>query len=694
MPDVNIALPLVDAALAYRIAGLSVIATRNKAFVGGPTWTPFKQVIASEEQIAEMYMNEAANQVAIICGAVSGNLECLDFDSGGERYPAWLDMVYDAIPGLIDQLAVEATPSGGRHVLYRCPGAVIPGVQKLAMRPADGKVDCLIETRGEGAYFVCSPSPGYEMIQGCLTSLPEITPDERDTLLRCARVLDERPPEAPARTERREPGGQGRPGDDFKHSGNVRDILQRHGWRHVRTIGPNEQWRRPGKERGVSATIRNIDGVDVFYAFTTSTAFDVNRGYDPFQVYAILEHGGDHAAAASELRRQGYGADRPNGGKAGSRSTPGIVENVITAEAADIAAKDAAAWILEPIPPSDPIIEGVFDVGDKAFLIGGSKGRKSFFIMQAALSIASGTNFLGFHVPKARRVVVAQFEIREHHYQRRLRRSATAMWLKPEQFAGRLLVLNLRGKDATIETIGEAIRALKPELVVLDPWYKLYGVGHDENSAGDAATLLAKVDRLAENLGAAIWVCHHDSKAGTELLKGTSRGAGSGLVGRDYDACLLLTPHATEDDAIIMSSILRNYQPIADTTLRWSDNRFVEAPDIFPTPETTATRRVKTQRGPSDDEIIDVVGGWFNSSPLGSVSLQSRIRDKFGIGEKRAERLVAKMVESGEYLRRRNPEHRHFEIFHKSTSATSAPPQNADIAEVADMPRPPHSAPL
>jgi hypothetical protein len=354
-----------------------------------------------------------------------------------------------------------------------------------------------------------------------------------------------------------------------------------------------------------------------------------------------------------------------------------------------IKVKDAATWIYEPIPVSDPIIEGVFDVGDKCFLIGGSKGRKSFFTMQAALSIAAGKNFLGMYVPKARRVAIAQFEIREHHYQRRLYRMSTAMWIDPREFPGGLNVLNLRGKPATLETLGDRLGPVAPELLIIDPWYKLYGQGHDENSAGDAAALLAKVDRLAEELGAAIWICHHDTKMGSEL-KATARGAGSGLLARDYDACLLLTPHATESDAVVMSAVLRNYPPQPEMVIRWSDNRFIESPEILPMPETHVTRRAKTQRGPSEDEIIKAIGGWFNGSPLGSLSLQARIRDTFGVGEKRAERIVARMVGSGDYARRRNQETRHFEIIVNPTSATSAPPQNADIAECGVAPTSAH----
>ena len=126
--------------------------------------------------------------------------------------------------------------------------------------------------------------------------------------------LDERPlPEE--RVSRPPPpatAAAGRPGDDYNARGDVREVLVRHGWTHVRAVGPNEHWRRPGKDKGVSATIRACNGVDVLYVFSTSTPFEAGQGYSPYQALAILDHGGDYSAAAAALRKAGYGGDMPS----------------------------------------------------------------------------------------------------------------------------------------------------------------------------------------------------------------------------------------------------------------------------------------------------------------------------------------------------------------------------------------------
>ncbi|MFG0293509.1 MAG: DUF3987 domain-containing protein [Phycisphaerales bacterium JB050] len=99
---------------------------------------------------------------------------------------------------------------------------------------------------------------------------------------------------------------QGRPGDEFNKRGDVRELLYRHGWTKVGG-GANERWLRPGG-RGSSATLK--DGV--FYVHSSNAApFEPGRGYSAFGVLAMLEHGGDCSAAAGQLRRNGFGEDRP-----------------------------------------------------------------------------------------------------------------------------------------------------------------------------------------------------------------------------------------------------------------------------------------------------------------------------------------------------------------------------------------------
>ncbi|MBX3404547.1 MAG: DUF3987 domain-containing protein [Phycisphaeraceae bacterium] len=256
---------------------------------------------------------------------MSDNLEMIDFDNGGEAFEAWRAAVEEIEPGLTARMYVETTPSGGRHVVYRCESPVC-GNTKLAHRRVEvdgsapvqvaGKtltprqdaggawhvVITLIETRGEGGMFLCAPSPGYEALAGNLASPPVVSAEEREVLLGCAWRLSDAAPAVVG--EQAQPRGpQIRPGDDFNARGDAREILRRHGWEMIKS-GENEHWRRPGKQHGTSATLKG----GVFYVFSSNAApFEPNQAYAPFAVFALLEHCGDFVAAASALRAKGFG---------------------------------------------------------------------------------------------------------------------------------------------------------------------------------------------------------------------------------------------------------------------------------------------------------------------------------------------------------------------------------------------------
>lgn len=79
------------------------------------------------------------------------------------------------------------------------------------------------------------------------------------------------------------------PGKDFDDRGDVRELLQRHGWTGIGNSGNDERWRRPGKDHGISATLK--DG-RLFYCFTSSAAgLEGGKGYGPFGLFTALSLG-------------------------------------------------------------------------------------------------------------------------------------------------------------------------------------------------------------------------------------------------------------------------------------------------------------------------------------------------------------------------------------------------------------------
>ena len=285
----------------YIKAGLSVLPVRKNKAPALPSWEPYQERRASESEIKKMFSGAVVFGIAVICGEISGGLECLDFDSGGAVYPDWKEKIP---PELFRKLTVEKSPHG-IHVYFR--SNAVEGNAKLANAENHS---VLIETRGTGGYCICDPTPGYSLIQGSMLEIQTITPEEREKLMEAARefnqVKKQRPPKsAPKRTAPNR-GQDFSPADYFSDNGDIRAILKRNGWTPdgIATDG-NERWTRPGKESGTSGTLKeNENGVLLFYPFTTSTEFEANQGYNAFQVLSILEHGGNQSDAARAIRER------------------------------------------------------------------------------------------------------------------------------------------------------------------------------------------------------------------------------------------------------------------------------------------------------------------------------------------------------------------------------------------------------
>jgi Bifunctional DNA primase/polymerase, N-terminal/Protein of unknown function (DUF3987) len=317
-------------------------------------WAERQKRRTTEQELANWFDPAARRRrhgVGTICGKVSGNLEVLEFDAGGESYQAFKSMA-DALGlgDLVERIEAgyaEQSPSGGIHWLYRCE--VVEGNTKLASRPkteaeltdsdratiaekeAKGEtytpVKTLIETRGEGGFIVLAPSAGpvhptgrpYVLLRGAPATIATITAEERADLWALARAFDhpvaqELPPatapKSPKSRSELPPDWQDivSPIDDYCARKLWSDILP-HGWTLAYRHGDTEYWRRPDKDRGHSATIGR-GGADRLYVFSSSTAFETNKPYSKFDAYARLNHGGNDKAAVKSLAQDGYGTHK------------------------------------------------------------------------------------------------------------------------------------------------------------------------------------------------------------------------------------------------------------------------------------------------------------------------------------------------------------------------------------------------
>jgi phosphotransferase system IIB component len=92
--------------------------------------------------------------------------------------------------------------------------------------------------------------------------------------------------------------------DQYNETKDFQNVLLKHGWQINNEKGCKTYFTRPGKRFGISAEFD--DDKNIFYVFSSSTEFESSKGYNPFQVYAILDHGRDFSQAAKTLMTTFY----------------------------------------------------------------------------------------------------------------------------------------------------------------------------------------------------------------------------------------------------------------------------------------------------------------------------------------------------------------------------------------------------
>ena len=304
-------------ALAMVAAGYSVLPiTLNSKKPNIQSWAPYQKLRMSTADIDREFSKDV--QIAVICGAISGCLEVIDFDlpKGGDldHFKQFMALCRDFDGAdLIRRLAIAETPSGGRHLFYRCP----EGVESNKKLAESKNREVLIETRGDGGYVLVAPSSGYKWKQGGYESIPVITQDERKFLLGIATMLSEKVREVYQYERIASPGLSGeRPGDVYSQRASAAELLTKHGWQFQRSGGKRSYWVRPGKDtKGEPSGTLTNDHPPTFFCFSTNAApLENDKGYSPFSLFVALEHGGNvtHAArAAAEMFGMARVAETP-----------------------------------------------------------------------------------------------------------------------------------------------------------------------------------------------------------------------------------------------------------------------------------------------------------------------------------------------------------------------------------------------
>jgi hypothetical protein len=293
------------------------------------------------DDVDKLFKEDISN-VALVTGKISDNLFLLDFDLKydltGDLYERWKRTVPVE---LLKKLCYNKTKNNGMHVYYQVEqGCNIGKNEKFAQRETtsdeknntyldnlkrgktkeeavtvanNDKIRVLIESRGEGGYFLVPPSKGYSYVHGVIGQ-HVLTKEEHELLVDSCRSFNTY---VTPYTDRKQISVDDRfedmdnPFVNYDHNGDAVALLESHGWKVVYKSGNNVRFKRPGQSSSKDSACYNTD-MKIFYVFTTSTEFEPNKGYRPSSIFTMLSCDNDYSLAYDKLIKSGYGKKKEN----------------------------------------------------------------------------------------------------------------------------------------------------------------------------------------------------------------------------------------------------------------------------------------------------------------------------------------------------------------------------------------------
>jgi AAA domain/DnaB-like helicase N terminal domain len=295
----------------------------------------------------------------------------------------------------------------------------------------------------------------------------------------------------------------------------------------------------------------------------------------------------------------------------------------------------------DELPPL--VIHYLLHQASKMLLGGNSKGRKTWALMDLALSVATGSDWWGFHTRRGC-VCYVNLEIQPAFFRQRMRKIIEVRNLLPER--GSLFAWHLRGYAKPMnELVGDLLTFLQQHrftLIIIDPIYKTLPATHGaENDSAIITQLLNDVEAIAVETDAAVLFSSHFSKGDQSEKEAADRVSGSGAWARDPDSVLTMTPH--EDlDCFTVNAMLRNLAPIKEFVVKWDYPLFVRCDDADP----DRLRRPKGKGRPVENTAAEVLAA-MKDTPWRTAELQKHCAKEEGIAPRVFYRLWAELKKAG-----------------------------------------------
>jgi len=175
---------------------------------------------------------------------------------------------------------------------------------------------------------------------------------------------------------------------------------------------------------------------------------------------------------------------------------------------------DFLAW---DAPPLVPIVDkGIMYEGSKVILYGKYKTMKSMMAMRFALAVSEGSDWLGFETSGNKTVMYLQLEIPPNLLQRRFQAmnaipsDKVYIWTEPNISID---------TDEGMAQVEDVIGAYQPDILILDPIYKVMSGNLVENS--QVKIFIDRIDKLMNDFALSIMLVSHTRKGAYEEAWGS-----------------------------------------------------------------------------------------------------------------------------------------------------------------------------
>lgn len=293
---------------------------------------------------------------------------------------------------------------------------------------------------------------------------------------------------------------------------------------------------------------------------------------------------------------------------------------------------------------AEPLIDGLLRRGETCNIIAASKVGKSWLAYGLALSIVTGSRWLGRYRCQRGRVLIIDNEVHPATIAKRIPTVAKAMHMQANDYSGGIDIVWLRGQLRTLYELDWLVNSVSDEYsaIILDAWYRMIPPGHSENDNAAMAQCYNRIDQYASQTGAAWILVHHSSKGGQAEKRITDVGAGAGSQSRASDTHLVLREHK-EPGHIVLDAAVRSFPPFKPIVLRWEFPVWV--PDVGMDPTAMKGRHTYSEQRQSERDREGMVT-ILAALAEGPATVRS-IRGATGISKDRCERLLGLLKLSG-----------------------------------------------